>query len=345
MPVTIDNISRLLEIVSRRENEGTPTIKNIKKGFDNCKITKGTDSVKFEENYDFCVSLELIKIEKENINITTFGNIFSVIPDIEQKKKVLREKCIAENKISDNIFSVLDKFTFKNKIYLCPAVGIMTYFKKYVMWLDLLYEIEFLILNRSTDYVEINLEISNTNLFKKLMNRNKLIKNKQRKPISLAHQEESRKNEEERNKKTGEVAEELVVKYEKRRLELEKFYDESSKVKQISEDDSSAGYDIESFFGKADNLSISDKLIEVKGTVGNKFRFFWSKNEIKTAKKLGKNYWIYFVINIDRLQRTGTIFRKIQDPFSKIFPLNHFDRDDWDYEIECDSYIISETLE
>ena len=127
--------------------------------------------------------------------------------------------------------------------------------------------------------------------------------------------------------------------YEKTCLEKARCFEEAKKVQQISDEDSNAGYDIESFSRKAKNLENFDKFIEVKGTTGEKFRFFWSKNEIKTARKKGNKYWIYFVTNVNKETRTGDIIEMIQDPFRKIDPLNYFGNND--YHKECESYQIT----
>ena len=129
----------------------------------------------------------------------------------------------------------------------------------------------------------------------------------------------------------------------KLRLKLEGYDEESNAVKQISVVYSNAGYDIESFNEKAKDLETYDRHIEVKGTTTGKFRFFWSKNEIKTAKKLDKNYWIYVVINVDEQngEPQGDIIERIQNPFKKIFPLDYFNKNEGKFKIECESYMIS----
>lgn len=334
MPVTIDNLSRLLERTQIRQINGNPTLLNIKNGFDSFKITKGTDVVKFEENYDFCIFSGLIMIEKESLTITELGKSFLEKTDLESKKKFLRAVCVEENEVSKIIFSIINNFNNNNKIYSCQMDLVSKYFKKYENWISLLHEIKFWKNNHSFNMVEINSEISGTSAFERLMFKSNIIQDRQRKPIPLAKQEEDRKKEEERNKITGQIAEEIVVKYEKKRLEIEGFPDEAYKVRQISVEDSIAGYDVESFFGKASDLTEPDKLIEVKGTTTNEFGFFWSKNEIKTAQKYGQNYWIYVVTNIDKLKKTGSITEQIQNPSDKIF-------NDGSFKVEIENYHIT----
>lgn len=87
----------------------------------------------------------------------------------------------------------------------------------------------------------------------------------------------------------GEEAELFVVEYEKRRLA------ESAKknsVKRISVIDVSAGYDILSY---EDETSVEfDRFIEVKSFSGN-VHFYWSENEIETAKLYEGRYYIYLI--------------------------------------------------
>jgi hypothetical protein len=91
----------------------------------------------------------------------------------------------------------------------------------------------------------------------------------------------------------GEFAENLIEIFERKRLKKSNCGVESASVRRISKLKVDAGYDIESFDGKSKNLDY-DRFVEVKGAKDSKVRFFWSENEMKVAKKLGKRYWIYF---------------------------------------------------
>jgi hypothetical protein len=115
----------------------------------------------------------------------------------------------------------------------------------------------------------------------------------------------------------GDVAERLTLDYEKRRLAKEGFGHLSLAVHIISKEDVFAGYDIVSYNGKNSSLD-HDRFIEVKGTVGNEPVFYWSKNEIDTASRYGRNYWIYLWTNVETSGR-GTLYRVIQDPYALFF--------------------------
>lgn len=91
------------------------------------------------------------------------------------------------------------------------------------------------------------------------------------------------------NSIAGAKAESFVLEYEKRRIS--NLYLQSQ-IKQISEIDVCAGYDIVSF---ESNASPSyDRFIEVKA-ISRNLGFFWSKNELEIAKLKGEKYYLYLV--------------------------------------------------
>ena len=87
----------------------------------------------------------------------------------------------------------------------------------------------------------------------------------------------------------GKIAEEWVVQFERNRLSNHLLCDQ---VRRISEESVSAGYDILSF--TFDSSLTHDLFIEVKSH-GSEKRFYWSRNEIDTAKSLGERYALYLV--------------------------------------------------
>ncbi len=93
----------------------------------------------------------------------------------------------------------------------------------------------------------------------------------------------------EANSIAGAKAEEFVLAYEKKRINNTGLRE---KIKQISDVDVGAGYDIVSF---ESNDSVSfDRFIEVKA-VTRQLGFFWSKNELEIAKLKGEQYYLYLV--------------------------------------------------
>jgi len=126
-----------------------------------------------------------------------------------------------------------------------------------------------------------------------------------------------------KQKLIGQYAEEVVLNYERQRLVDLGCIEQAKRVNQISIDDTKRGYDIESFNGiESDNI-FPDRFIEVKGTTGKEFSFFWSENEIEKAKDLQNEYWIYSVIEIDlnvESEKYTIEPEMIPDPYSRIRP-------------------------
>lgn len=93
----------------------------------------------------------------------------------------------------------------------------------------------------------------------------------------------------EANSIAGAKAESFVLEYEKRRIANPML---QTQIKQISEVDVCAGYDILSF--ESDTSACYDRFIEVKA-VSRNHSFFWSKNELEIAKLQGEKYFLYLV--------------------------------------------------
>lgn len=100
-----------------------------------------------------------------------------------------------------------------------------------------------------------------------------------------------------KNKKLGDLGEELVLKYEKKILESASHRDLAEKVTHISSvEGDGAGYDIKSF-----NTDGSIKYIEVKTTKGNiNTDFYMSPREIKFSQTHKDNFYLYRVFNITK---------------------------------------------
>ena len=120
----------------------------------------------------------------------------------------------------------------------------------------------------------------------------------------------------ETQRKNGKKAEEKTVLKEKERLKRDHKFDDKTleKVKRVSKDDTSVGYDIDSFNG---DKFLVDRYIEVKCTTGRYPIFYWSENEIKKAQELGNQYFIYLWINFGK--EDERLLPPIQDPYNKIF--------------------------
>lgn len=124
----------------------------------------------------------------------------------------------------------------------------------------------------------------------------------------------------------GDIAEAFVLEFERRRLIDNPMLD---KIKQISKIDVTAGYDIISF---SDNSAmIYNRFIEVKSYKG-KPHFYWTKNEIDTAKLYGERYYIYLV-DIDNIDNPDYLPKIICNPINTVF-----DSDMWI--LQPNSYLV-----
>ncbi len=114
------------------------------------------------------------------------------------------------------------------------------------------------------------------------------------------------------NATNGLLAEEWVLAQERKRLVGHPLLEQ---VRRISDENVSAGYDILSF--SSPNALQHDLHIEVKSYVGKR-RFFWSRNEIETAKELGEKYCLHLV---DRSLMTKPHYKAqvINGPYSALF--------------------------
>ncbi len=98
--------------------------------------------------------------------------------------------------------------------------------------------------------------------------------------------------------KIGLLGEDLVMAYEKDRLTGLGREDLADRIKWISKEDDTTGYDIISF-DVDKNGDVVEKYIEVKTTEGNDTNiFFVSANEVKTMDELKNKYYIYRVFNL-----------------------------------------------
>jgi hypothetical protein len=117
----------------------------------------------------------------------------------------------------------------------------------------------------------------------------------------------------ERQRVRADLAEEAVLKLEKRRLVSAKRTDLAAKVERLSLDDVSAGYDIRSF-----EVDETPRLIEVKSSVGARVSFEWSLGERRKAQLESTAYFIYFVPHSYGLPTLISPLVMIQDPLSLV---------------------------
>lgn len=110
--------------------------------------------------------------------------------------------------------------------------------------------------------------------------------------------------------KIGEEGEQFVLDYERRRLADIGKEHLIPRIKQMSVEDVSAGYDILSFDENENKI-----YIEVKSTTTSMLEFELTKNELEKSKAFGESYWIYRVIKIRSSFPEIVTF---QDPYNLI---------------------------
>ncbi len=96
-----------------------------------------------------------------------------------------------------------------------------------------------------------------------------------------------------KQKEIGYAAELAILEYEKKRMEdCPKLLAEIQLISQINV---KAGYDIRSCELESSEGDPIIRYIEVKAVSLTDFKFFWSRNEIEIAKKLGERYYLYLL--------------------------------------------------
>lgn len=316
---SISDIPKLLNIIGLYDGQKSATRNNIKKIFKNepIRLAKLPNYDKLEK---LCTLLNLIVVKQNNISLTNPGrnilkqyknNIFD-----EKLKETFVREIVFKSNLGNKIRNDFTKFQLGvNRSLWYPKDKIYDMFEIPEI-LPMLYELG--VLEKNDDRVEITAKYS------------KLFDTEQRK-ITQKQLECQLQNQ----RTIGDIGEEIVLDFEKSRLQQIRA-DKSIKIKRISKEHANAGYDIESFF-MDENKKIHKMYIEVKGTSGKEFDFYWSANELKKAKEYGEKYWIYFVAEID--VKTRQSLQKpirIQNPYKTIFEESSFKK-------EIEKYHITKT--
>jgi len=282
-----------------------------------CKnIVLGGKISNHEDTIDFCISCKIIEEDGNVIKLTNLGKELCKLNSEKnwelnnQQKKILIENCFLDGCYKQKTIDFLKQFYSDNKRQTfvfsykngTPLYGNFTDIKLLKQVGLILEEKDFLLVNPEySEYVSY-------------------LKNSKSK---MTDEELERKLK--KDKKIGKIAEKIVLEYEKKRLKSEeKALPESDIVQIISGTDVGAGYDIESFDGKTEDLEFN-RHIEVKGSTGKELSFFWSSGEIEKAKEKKSSYWIYFVprINVDKQTYDGEI-NKIQNPAYEILETKNY---------------------
>lgn len=321
MTVKLRDITKFLHIVQLYHGEGKSSKSYVQKTF-NDEPVKEARLPNYSETERFCIELKLVEIKDDVIYLTKSGRkILDENKDAhiisDKLKEILVLDCLFPSSLGDEILKTLWQFNIND-------VG-KRWYPKWEVY-DLFAAPEILPLLYDIDLIEkkdITVEVNQKYL--KLIDKAKSTKKLTQKQLERQLQNW---------KITGEIAEQIILNYEKNRLNNMGCLSESDKVTKISDEYANAGYDILSFDGKASN---HDRFIEVKGSTGIEFEIHWSANEVKKAQELGKKYWLYFVCGIDlQTQKSDQTPILIQDPFKNIFKNE-------EYVHECEGYQIAKS--
>lgn len=279
------------------------------------KIVLGGKSSNHEENISFCISSGIIIESEKQLQLTTFGEkLIRANPENnwelnESQKNLLIENCFLDGFCKDESISILKQFYPDNKRKTFVFSKNDDFILKNISSnLQLLFQID--LIQKDDQILFVNPLFSKYLSF--LLGSRKM---------SLGELDQHLKIDRE----IGEIAEKIVLDYEKNRLKNEESADsESTLVQIISGTDVTAGYDVESFDGKTIDLEFN-RHIEVKGSINNKLSFYWSSGEIQKARELESSYWIYFVPGIDRKTHSyrGEII-KISNPNYEVFETGNY---------------------
>ena len=319
MVLTLNDIPKLLCLIKLYHNKQFASQSYVQKTFNDGPV-KHAKLPNYKEIEKYCKEFKLLKIESEKIYLTNIGEKILECYDKENNindefKELFITESLFQTDTGEKIRNAFSKFhTDENQNQYCPIHKVYDMFENPKI-LPLLYELDILV--KKDRIVEINSKYS------------QIIKKSQKK-LTLKELEYQLQN----RRITGEIAEEIVLEFEKNRLKKEGYVKESEKIKKISIEFANAGYDIESFLKHQGNMS--EIYIEVKGSTEKEFDFYLSANEFRKAKEYGDKYWIYFVPEIDIKTRSST--KKpimIQNPSETIF-------NDSSFKIEIEKYHIAE---
>lgn len=129
-----------------------------------------------------------------------------------------------------------------------------------------------------------------------------------------------------RQRNIGLEGEQFVLQYERSRLPKHL----ADKVYRLGEDDIAHGYDILSF--RDEHSTGLDRYIEVKTYIGHP-HFYWSENELESARSLRPNYCIYLV-DYHRIHEPNYQPTILDNPIALF-------RDDSPWSVSINSYYFS----
>lgn len=312
MPPTLIDVLSILNTIKPYAEKSSASRKYVVNTFYEMPIRKAR-ILDYGELENLCVQLGLIEVHGDLIDITLLGESireYRSAQDPGLATAFIRDVIMGPS-MAEKMGEALDQFYVNNSgVCYYPKDKVYDLFA-FPAVMPILYEIG--LLEKDGPNVIINPAHEGLGL--------KRITQKQL-DLQLLHK-----------KDVGAIGEEIALVFEKNRLGVMGCTQESDNVRLISLEFSNAGYDMESF-DRDRNGNMRRIYVEVKGSTSNKMDFYWSANEIATAKRRAEDYWIYFVPCIDTETRSssGDIIR-LQDPYKVIFVDRSFKAEPGQYHV------------
>ena len=295
MQIKTHNILDFLELVEKYQKDSKATREYVTSSYNHEHI-KQLAFPNYPELEKFCNEMGVLDITDKFLELTSLGEKILGTLDKEKIKEIFVLECFLNGKLSKDVLQAVNNFHVNDD-------KTMSYPKKDLF--GLFTEPKILVILNDTNFLKKNGKIVTINQkFLSALNieLKKIVSKKP--PKSQAELEKELEEERKNKKEIGERAEIIVLEFEK---------NQSRKAKRISQENASAGYDIES-----QDEDGNVRLIEVKGSTGDEFDIYWSQNEIKTARENRDKYWLYFVPGVDIKSKTSKEPELYPDPIASI---------------------------
>jgi len=295
--ISVDQILVLSEIVSESDLLQTEFVEQ--------KYLRRASN--FSETISLLQELDLIGIIKDRIVLRARYKVFlEKLAKSQQHKlllKIFMVNCILDRKtsVSEYLSQFLSLFQYSSgRFEFSPSISQRL---KYSGLRNFLMDLEFLYLNDAETKYVISDEYST--IYSELIESGQL---------SLDEFLKIQQNKSE----IGTAAELQIVEYEKQRLS--RFPDLSQKIEHTALKDIMAGYDIRSFDEMLDDSGChSARYIEVKAVSQWNYQFHWTMNEIKKAREICLNYYLYLLPVLGKRNFDLEGLKIIRDPISNVY--------------------------
>ena len=295
MEIKTHNILDFLKLVKKYQKDGKSSREHVISSYNHEQI-KQLEFPNYSELEKFCNEMGVLNITDKFLELTNLGEKILGTLYKEKIKEIFVLECFLKGKLSKDVLQAVNNFHVNDdKTMWYPKKDLFALFIEPKI-LPILVDTNFL--KKNGEKVTINQKfLSALNIeLKKIVSK--------KPPKSQAELEKELEEERENKKKIGERAEIIVLEFEK---------NQSRKAKRISQENASAGYDIES-----QDEDGNVRLIEVKGSTGDEFDIYWSQNEIETASENRDKYWLYFVPGVDIKLKKSKKPELYPDPIASI---------------------------